>query len=69
MHQFLFYNESIIHLYVLRAQMCSSSGGQNCITQRLATSHSAGGRPMHRLGERGLQYYPSLQSVMMQDAV
>jgi len=31
--------------------LCPSSGGQNCITQHLASSHSAGGRPMHRLGE------------------
>jgi len=31
MHQFLFYNEFIIHLYMFQAQLCSSSGGQNCI--------------------------------------
>ena len=51
MHQFLFYNEFIIHLYMFRAQLCSSSGGQNCITQHLVSSHSAGGRPMHRMWE------------------
>jgi len=42
MHQFLLYNEFIIHLYMLRAQLCPSSGGQNCITQHLTSSHSAG---------------------------
>jgi len=46
MHQFLFYNEFIILLYMFRAKLCSSSGGQNCITQHLASSFSAGGRPM-----------------------
>ena len=28
---------------------CSSSGGQNCIIQPLVSSHSVGGRPVHRL--------------------
>ena len=54
MRQFLFYNEFIILLYMFRAQPCSPSGGQNCIIQHLASSHSAGG---------------NLQSVMMPDAV
>jgi len=45
MHEFLFYNEFTIHLYMFRAQLCPSSGGKNCITQHLASSHSAGGRP------------------------
>jgi len=49
MHQFLFYNEFIIILHMFRAHPCSSSGGQNCIIQHLASSTSAGGRPMHRL--------------------
>ena len=35
MHQILFYSEFIIHLYMFRVQLCSSSG-QNCIS------------PMHR---------------------
>jgi hypothetical protein len=72
MQQFLFYNEFIILLYMFRAQPCSSSGGQNCITQHLALSHSAGGRPMHRLGEVPLPTYASdarLQSVITPDAV
>jgi len=43
-----FYNEFIIHLYMFQAQLFPSSGGQNCVTQHLASSHSAGGRPMHR---------------------
>ena len=31
--------------------MCSSSGGQNYIIQHLVSSHSVGGRPVHRLRE------------------
>ena len=31
--------------------MCSSSGDQNCIIQHLVSSHSVGGRPVHRLRE------------------
>ena len=31
--------------------MCLSSGGQNCIIQPLVSSHSVGGRPVHRLRE------------------
>jgi len=31
--------------------MCSSSRGQNCITQHLVSSHSVGGRPVHRMSE------------------
>ena len=31
--------------------MCSLSGGQNCIIQHLVSSHSVGGRPVHRLRE------------------
>ena len=27
---------------------CSSSGGGNCIIQHLVSSHSVGGRPVHR---------------------
>ena len=29
MHKFLFYNKFIIFLYMFRALLCSSSGGQN----------------------------------------
>jgi hypothetical protein len=31
--------------------MCSSSGGQDCIIQHLVSSHSVGGRPVHRMAE------------------
>ena len=34
--------------------MYSSSGGQNCIIQHLVSSHSVGGRPVHRLREESL---------------
>jgi len=39
MHKFFFYNKFIIRLYMLRALLCSSSGGQNCIIQHLVSSH------------------------------
>ena len=51
MHKFLFYNKFIICLYMFRALLCSSSGGQNCIIQHLVSSHCVGGRPVHRLRE------------------
>ena len=51
MHKFLFYNKFIIFLYMFRALLCSSSGGQNCIVQHLVSSHSLGCRAVHRLGE------------------
>ena len=38
-------------LYMFRALLCSSSGGQNCIIQHLVSSHSVGGRPVRRLRE------------------
>ena len=56
MHQLLFYNEFIIHLYMFLAQLCPSSRGQNFITQHLASSHSAGGRPVRRLGADAVGY-------------
>jgi hypothetical protein len=48
MHKFLFYNKFIIFLYMFRALLCSSSGGQTVLIQHLVSSHSAGGRPVHR---------------------
>ena len=33
---------------MFQALLCSSSGGQNCIIQHLVSSHSVGGRPVHR---------------------
>jgi len=35
--KFLFYNKFIIHLYMFRTLLCSSSGGQNCIIQHLVS--------------------------------
>ena len=46
--QILVYNKYIILLYMFRALLCSPSGGQNCIIQHLVSSHSVGGRPVHR---------------------
>jgi len=39
MHKILFYNKFISSLYMLRALLCSSSGGQNSIIQYLVPSH------------------------------
>ena len=47
MHKILFYNKFIIFLYMFRALLCASSGGQNCIIQHLVWSHCVGGRPVH----------------------
>jgi len=48
------------------ALLCSSSGGQKCIIQHLVSSHSVGGRPVHRLREgrwpSGAQVERGLQS-------
>ena len=46
MRKILFYNKFIICLYMFRALLCSSSGGENCIMQHLLSSHSVGGRPV-----------------------
>ena len=54
--------------------MCSSSGDQNCIIQHLVSSHSVGGRPVHRLREDWFSPLSTcapdghLQSVMIPDA-
>ena len=45
----LMMNKFIIFLYMFRALLCSSSGGQNCIIQHLVSSHSVGGRPVRTL--------------------
>jgi len=39
MHKVLFYNKFIIFLYMSRALLCTSSGGQNCVRQHLVSSH------------------------------
>ena len=49
MHKLFFYFNFIIYLYMFRALLCSSSGGQNCIIQHLVSSHSVGGRPVHKI--------------------
>ena len=48
MHKFSFHNKFIIYLYMFRALLCSSSGGQNCVIQHLVSSHPVGGRTVHR---------------------
>jgi len=46
---------------MFRALLCSSSGSKNCIIQYLVSSHSVGGRPVHRLGEEAKSFgYTSL---------
>ena len=46
--QSLFYNKFISCFYMFRVLLCSSWGGQNCIILHLVSSHSVGGRPVHR---------------------
>jgi len=70
MHKFLVYNKFIVFLYMFRALLCSSSGGQNCIIQHLVSSHSVGGRLMHRLSESSFNLCTChLLSVVIPDAV
>jgi len=59
MHKILFYIKFIIWLYMFRALLCSSSGGQNCVIQHLVSSCSVGGRPVHLC--TGLSYTAPLQ--------
>jgi len=44
------------NINMFRALLCSSSGGQNCIIQRLVSSHSVGGRLVHRLRDGTASY-------------
>ena len=70
--QILFCNKFIIFLYMFRALLCSSPGGQNCIIQHLISSHSVGGRSVHRLRASPLPTCAPdghLQSVTIPDAV
>jgi len=55
MHKFLFYNKFIIFVYMFRALLCLSSGGQIVLYSS---------RPVHRCGPDG-----HLQSVTIPDAV
>ena len=50
------------------ALSCSSPGGQTFVIQHLVSSHSVGGRPVHRLGEDLCTGQPPTD-VMMSDAV
>jgi len=54
MHKILFYNKFVIRLYMFPALLCTSSGGQNCITQDMVSSHPVGGRPVHRFSNTKL---------------
>jgi hypothetical protein len=45
----LFYNKFIIFIYMFRALLCSSSGGQIVLIQHLVSSLSVGGRPVHTI--------------------
>jgi len=56
--KFLYYNKFIICLYMFRALLCSSSGGQNCIIWYLVSSHSVRCRPVHRLREDSVLSQP-----------
>jgi len=59
MHKFLFYKKFIICLYMFQALLSSSTGGQNCIIQHLVSSHSVGGRPVHRTATYSVSPTPS----------
>jgi len=58
MHKFFFYNKFIICLYMFRALLCSSSGGQNFIIEHLVSSHTVGEHPVHSLREDWLECIP-----------
>ena len=47
--QNLFYNNLISCLYMFRAPRAHRQEVKNCIIQYLVSSHSVGGRPVHRL--------------------
>ena len=68
MQKILFYNKFIIYFYMFPAMLCSSSGGQNCIIQRLVLSHCVGGSPVHKLRE-DCATDGHLHSVTVPDAV
>ena len=57
MHKFFFYNKFIIFLYMFRALLRLSSGGQNCNIQHLLSSDSVDGRPLHRLRKSSPNLY------------
>jgi len=49
--QILYFNTSIIVLYMLQALLCSPSGGQIVLIQHLVSSVYLGDRSVHRLRE------------------
>jgi len=55
---------------MFRELLCLSSGGQNCITQHLVSSHSVGGRPVYRMGVLSQPVHrTATYSVMIPDAL
>jgi len=69
MHRILFYNKFVYYMPLhVSSTICSSSGGQNCIIQHLVSSHSVGGRPVHRLREDLCTGRPPT-GVMIPDAI
>ena len=49
--QILYFNTFITFLYMFRALLCSSSGGQTVLVQHLVSSLSLGDCSVHRLQE------------------
>ena len=68
MYKFLFYNKFIIFLYMFRALLCSSSGGQKLYYTASGIITPVGGRPVHSLREDGAPD-GHLHSVTIPDAV
>ena len=54
---------SLFHASTCFEHMCSLLGGQNCIIEHLVSSHSVGGRPLHRLRESSLNLCTGSQPV------
>jgi len=53
--QILYFNTFITFLYMFRALLCSSSGGQIVLVQHLVSSLSLGDCSVHSLGESSLK--------------
>jgi len=50
---------------MFRTLLCSTTGGQNCIIQHLASSHTVGGRPMHRKATYSFWRYQMLYNTIL----
>ena len=61
MHKILYFNTFITFLYMFRALLCSSSGGQIVLVQPLVSSPSLGNFTVHRLRK---DYSPLLTCVL-----